>query len=268
MKKLALALMCFASLAFFASCVKEGQPTIQVLNEEGYVQDGAVVNTDEETYFGFVVASSPVTNSELVSLVVTIDDDEWESIDLSGFTEYTYTDVVTYASREIIGTSVITAVVTDAAGQTATATINLSVNEADQPIFATTFEWVRTGLTLNSAEEMKAVGLDWPSNTKDEPYVNIKPLTGCSMYIIEDGDEFDNITTMNAKNNYFADLKENGTTASVYREISAWDDETAYNTMLAVIDAAGEYHLVHFTYATVKSAGGAGTKITLSGALK
>ncbi|KWW27638.1 MAG: hypothetical protein F083_2973, partial [bacterium F083] len=38
MKKLALALVCIASLAFFASCNKEGQPTIQVYNgEDGYV---------------------------------------------------------------------------------------------------------------------------------------------------------------------------------------------------------------------------------------
>ena len=267
MKKLAFALVCVASLAFFASCVKEGQPTIQVLNQEGYVQNGETVEMNEQVDFGFVVASSAVTNKELTSLVVDIDGVEWANVDLTGKTEYTYTDYVTYEpEREIVGTSVITAIVTDAAGQTATASITLNLNE-EQPIISSTFNWVRDGAHFLSQEDMRAVGLDWPSNSKAEAYVNIKPLDGCSMYIIEDGDEFGNITTQSEKDAYFADLRENGITASVYRGISAWDDETAYNSMLAVIDAAGEKHLVHFTYATVKS-GNYGTKITISGELK
>ena len=95
MKKLALALVCFASLAFFASCVKEGQPTIQVLDKEGFVKDGVTVDVDEEINFGFVVASSAVTNSQLANLLVKVDDTEWANIDLTGLTEYTYEDVVT-----------------------------------------------------------------------------------------------------------------------------------------------------------------------------
>ncbi len=269
MKKLALALVCFASLAFFASCVKEGQPTIQVLNAEGYVQDGATVNTGEQIDFGFVMASSAVTNSQLATLIVTVDGIGWDTIDLTGETEYTYRDYVEYAPErdDILGTSVINAVVTDAAGQTATASITLTINQVDEPLISSTFSWVRDGAHFLSQEDMRAVGLDWPSNSKAEAYVNIKPLDGCSMYIIEDGDEFGNITTQSEKDAYFADLRENGITASVYRGISAWDDETAYNSMLAVIDAAGEKHLVHFTYATVKS-GNYGTKITISGELK
>jgi hypothetical protein len=267
MKKLAFALVCVASLAFFASCVKEGQPTIQVLNQEGYVQNGATVEMNEQVDFGFVVASSAVTNKELTSLVVDIDGTQWANVDLTGKTEYTYTDHVTYEpDREIIGTSVITAIVTDAAGQTATATITLNLNE-EQPLIGSTFEWVRDGSHFISEEDMRAVGLTWPSNSKAEAYVNIKPLTGCSMYIIEDGNEYDEIATLSDKEAFFADLRENGTTADVYRGISAWDDETAYNSMLAVIDAAGEKHLVHFTYATVKN-GNYGTKITISGELK
>ena len=269
MKKLALALVCLFSIAFFASCDPEGQPTIQVYNEEGYVQDGDNVNANEQINFGFVVASSAVTNSQLSTLVVNIDGVEWANLDLTGETEYTYTDVVTYDTREeIVGTSVITAVVTDAAGQTATASITLTIIENDEPLIASTFEWVRRGTQLQSAEEMAAVGLNWPGNYPREDFVRITPLEGCSMYIINDGDEFDNITTQSEKDAYFADLRENGTTASVYREISAWDDETAYNTMLAGIDAAGEKHLVHFTYATVKSGTNGGAKITLSGELK
>ena len=267
MKKLALALVCLFSVAFFASCTQEGQPTIQVYNEEGYVQDGDNVNANEEISFGFVVASSAVTNSELATLVVKVDDTEWANLDLTGYTEYTYTDVVTYETREeILGSSVITAVVTDAAGQTATATITLTVIENDQPMLSNTFNWVRRGLNLESAEEMAAVGLTWPYNQK-EAFVHIKPLDGCSMYIIEDGNEFDEIETVGQKDSFFANLIESGTTADVYKEISAWSSQN-YNTMLAVIDAEGEYHLVRFNRATVESAGSAGGLFTLYGDLK
>ena len=269
MKKLALALVCLFSIAFFASCDPEGQPTIQVYNEEGYVQDGDNVNANEQINFGFVVASSAVTNSQLSTLVVNIDGIEWANLDLTGETEYTYTDVVTYDTREeIVGTSVITAVVTDAAGQTATASITLTIIENDEPLIASTFEWVRRGTQLQSAEEMAAVGLNWPGNYPREDFVRITPLEGCSMYIINDGDEFDNITTQGEKEAYFADLRENATTADRYTEISAWAADREYNTMLAVIDAAGEKHLVHFTRATVESAGSAGGLFTLYGELK
>ena len=269
MKKLALALVCLFSIAFFASCDPEGQPTIQVYNEEGYVQDGDNVNANEEISFGFVVASSAVTNSELATLVVKVDDTEWANLDLTGYTEYTYTDYVTYEpEREIVGESVITAIVTDAAGQTATASITLTIIENDEPLIASTFEWVRRGTQLQSAEEMAAVGLNWPGNYPREDFVRITPLEGCSMYIINDGDEFDNITTQGEKEAYFADLRENATTADRYTEISAWAADREYNTMLAVIDAAGEKHLVHFTRATVESAGSAGGLFTLYGELK
>ena len=267
MKKLALALVCFASLAFFASCVKEGQPTIQVINEAGYAQDGATINVDEEVIFGFVVASSPVTNKELSTLIVKIDDDPefTDTINLTGKTEFRYEGSITYSYREIIDNSIITAIVTDAAGQTATASIKLNINE-EQQLLASTFDWSRRGLTLESAEEMKKVGLDWPGNYRDEVFVTIKPLANCTMYIIEDGNEFNNINTLSQKNNFFSNLIENGTAAAQYKEISAYH-EGSYNTMLAVIDAQGDYHLVHFNRATTELIS-AGALIHLFGELK
>ncbi len=268
MKKLALALVCFASLAFFASCVKEGQPTIQVLNAEGYVQDGATVNTGEQIDFGFVMASSAVTNSQLATLIVTVDGIGWDTIDLTGETEYTYRDYVEYQPEKdnILGTSVINAVVTDAAGQTATASITLTINQPATPLISQTIDWSRRGLTLESAAEMHAIGLDWPGNYRDEVFVKIVPMDGCSMYIINDGDEFNNITTQEEKAAYIENLVETATPATQYKEISAYHDGT-YNTMLAVIDADGEYHLVHFTSATAELIT-AGALIHLFGELK
>lgn len=272
MKKLALALMCLVSIAFFASCNPEGQPSIHAYIEEGYVQDGEVVYMDQEIDFGFVVASSPVSNSTLSSLVVKVDDEEWDNIDLTGKTEYTYTSAIefTYNKREIIGDCVITALVTDAMGQIATSTITLHIDGEtpidDEPLIARTFDWCRKGLTLESEEEMAAVGLTWPGNYRDNVYVTIKPLAGCSMYIIEDGDKFDAIKTEGEKEAFFNELTETATPDTQYKEIRA-DQGGTYNTMLAVIDDEGETHLVHFNRATAELVT-AGALIHLFGELK
>ena len=271
MKKLALALMCLVSVAFFASCNPEGQPSISTYIDEDFVTDGQTVYMDDQVNFGFVMSSSPVSNSTLSSLVVKIDDEEWETVDLTGKTQYTYKDSFGFRNREIIDEIVITAVVTDATGQFATASIKLFVdgeNHNDEPLIASTFDWSRKGVTLESAEEMHAIGLDWPGNYRDAVYVTIKPMANCSMYIIEDGDEFANITTKNEKDEFFADLMENSTPDTQYKEIRA--DQTGthtYNTMLAVIDADGEYHLVHFSKSTGELVT-AGALIHLIGELK
>ena len=269
MKKLALALMCLVSIAFFASCNPEGQPTIHTYIEEGYVTDGDVVHIDDTVYFGFVMASSPVSNSLLTNLEVKIDGGAYETVDLTGKTEYTYTSSFAFDTKEIIGEVVISAIVTDATGQIATASITVSVDgepqSDDDPLIASTFDWSRKGLVLESADAMHAVGLDWPGNYRDEVYVKIVPMTGCSMYVL-DGDDFDAIETQGDKDEYFAWLMENATPDTEYKEISAYHDGT-YNTMLAVIDANGECHLVHFEKATAELLT-AGALIHLYGALK
>ena len=268
MKKLAFALVCVASLAFFASCVKEGQPTIQVLNEEGYVQDGKTVNLYEEVNFGFVVASSAVTNSELVSLVVDIDGDEWAREDLTGKTEYTYRDVVTYEAKkdEIIGTSVITAIVTDAAGQTATATITLTINQPDAPILAQAFSWYRKGNSVPSATEMATYGLKFGDNYK-EVFATILPLDENVQLYLCDGNDFATINTMSEKNTYFTNLaaEQTGTKIEKYRNVTC-NNSADYNDMLAVVYGENHY-LIHITRGEIET-GSYGTQVTIKGELK
>ena len=268
MKKLALALVCFASLAFFASCVKEGQPTIQVLDKEGFVKDGVTVDVDEEINFGFVVASSAVTNSQLANLLVKVDDTEWANIDLTGLTEYTYEDVVTYESDrdEILGTSVITAVVTDAAGQTATATITLTINQPDVPILSMPIEWTRKGNNLinGTAEEMRLFGLEWPGNWK-AAMVTIKPINSDVIMYLCDGNDFDDIETVSDKNAYFTRLATEGATPiTEYRNITT-NNSADYNDMLAIINGDSK-HLILIKHADVEYLGSTiGTQIVIKG---
>ena len=256
--------MCLVSVAFFASCTPEGQPSISVLNQEGYVQDGDVVDLNTDVHFGFNVASSPTSNKALASLVVKIDDTEWANKDLTGQYTYTYEDVVTYTpNREIVGKSVITAVVTDAAGQIATATINLNINEPAQPLMGKTIEWVRRGANVLSEAEMAEYGLKWEGTYK-APFATIKPINGATMYVCN-GNDFANITTDVEKAAYFANLAETGTPAESYRNVDA-NQSADYNDMLAVVK--GDLQVVIIIKHAQIETGSFGTQITITGEAK
>ena len=265
MKKLALALVCLVSVAFFASCTQEGQPTIQVLAEEGYVVDNQVVDLNTDLNYGFVMASSAETNKDLKQLVVKIDDGEETVVDLTGMKEYTFRDVIKYTldAKDIIAESMITATVTDVAGQTATATITLSINEPALPLFGTTIEWVRKGANVLSAEEMAGYGLQWTGSYKDV-MATLKPIDGATMYVCN-GDDYATIETVADKAAYFANLAETATPAENYRNITTNNSDN-YNDMLAVVNGEVSY-LIHITRAEIET-GNYGTQITIKGEAK
>ena len=230
--------------------------------------DGQTVDLDEEINFGFVVASSPVTNKELATLVVKIDDTEWANVDLSGKTEYTYTDKVLYGEErdEIVGTSVITAVVTDAAGQTATATITLTLNKPDMPILGMPIEWTRRGANVLDEEEMALFGLQWTGSYKDV-MATIKPLNDdVILYVLEGkGDDFEGIETMSDKNAYFANLAETEEADPYYRNITT-NHDADYNDILAIVNGDSK-HLILISHADIDT-GNYGTQITITGEAK
>ena len=266
MKKLALALVCVASLAFFASCQKTGNPTITILEQEGYVIDGQTVDLGTEINFGFVMASSAETGKELATLKVTIDGTEWANVDLTGKTEYTYTDVVTYTPERdtIIGTSNITAEVTDVAGETAYATITLNINEPAQPLLNMPITWIRQGSNNLSAEVMATYGLQWTGSYRDI-MATLRPIDGATLYVC-DGDDYETITTVSEKAAYFANLAETGTSVDKYRNISA-EVSHDYNDMLAVVNGNNTF-LIHITRAEIERLPDASTQITIKGEAK
>ena len=276
MKKLALALVCLVSVAFFASCDPEGQPSIAVLQEEGYVESGTTVNVNEEINFGFVCASSPMTLKDLSTLVVNVENFDVEGTslnsmeyarkDLTGMTEYTYKDVITYnlSKDEIVGTSVITATVTDIDGQAATATITLNINQPELPLFVKPIEWIRKGATVLSAEEMETYGLQW-TGTYKAPFATIKPIDGATLYVCN-GDDFEGITTLAEKATYFTNLAETAEAVPSYRNIDA-NQSANYNDMLAVVNGENCY-VILVKHAKIETITGVGTQITITGEAK
>jgi hypothetical protein len=126
MKKLALALVCLIGVAFLSSCdpknvIENPEPNIEFLKGDTYVADGDVLDYFGVYNFGVRAASNPETLEPLARLVITSksEDEVTPLLDtlISG-TEFIFEDVVYFAvdSKEIIGSFVITAEVTDAAG--------------------------------------------------------------------------------------------------------------------------------------------------------
>lgn len=246
----------------------ECPPSIQVLQGEGYVVDDQIVDLDTEVNFGFVMASCPETNKELSSLLVLIDDYEFANVDLTGKTEYVYTDMVTYSiqAKEIIGRSVITATVTDVDGQAATANIALNINQPAQPLEVKQFTWIRRGMNLlgNTEEEMADYGLYWSGNYKDV-YATIKPLEGAVLYVCN-GDDYWSITTDVEKVAYLYSLSETTSPVASYRNVTIFNSAN-YNDLLAVRKDNGEIHLILISRAEIEN-GSYGTQISIFGEAK
>lgn len=243
MKKLALALVCLVSVAFFASCTPEGDPTIQVLNEEGYVQSGDVVDVNTDFNFGFVMASNAQTGKELTSLILKIDEETPDTLTLTG-NEYTYKGTLHYefTRDEFIRYSTITAIVTDAAGKTASTSITLSINNPAQELVVTPFEWRRDA--GGDGTGLAEFGLQWTSNTSTNAI--IKPLEGATLYRFENSDVWDNTKTDVDKEALFSEL-----TLSVaqFSDVSVTAASQTYDIVLGTT-YNGENHLIHVTGST------------------
>ena len=243
--------MCLVSVAFFASCNQpKGQPSIAVLQEEGFVKDGDVVNLGEEVNFGFVMATAPESNSLLKSLIIKIDDEAPDTIDIQG-TEYTYKGVITYnlSRDEIVGNSTIIATVYDAVGEFATTSIKLSINQPAQPLISRTFEWRRD----NGADGtgLDVFGLEWKSNNSKETFAIIKPVAGAILYRFEDSQVWENTTTDAEKTALFSELGEG---IAQFKEISTTAANKDYDIVIGTI-YNGENHLIHITHSTAYERG-------------
>lgn len=294
MKKLALALVCMFSVAFFASCTKtieHPEPSIAVMTGEDYfvtgtVENPTIIDFDDENaeswQYGFLVKSNEQTNKELSSLIVTWEwvdeeggiDSYCDTIDLTGKTSYEYSDYVFEQDRDILTIIDMTvkAVVIDVDNQRNTATLAYKVQMEEEPIIGRTIEWKREGSNVLDEEEMASFGLKWDISYKDEVFATIKPLNENVMLYLCDGADFDDIVYWSDKYAYFTNLATEGAQPiQEYREISAYHSDD-YTDMLAVVYGEDLY-LINITHADVERiTNSAGqylrTDITIKGAAK
>ena len=288
MKKLALALVCMFSVAFFASCTKtieHPEPSIAVMTGEnfvtGTVDNPTIIDFDDENAenykYGFHVESNAETKKDLSSLIVTwewIDEDGGidsycDTIDLTGQKSYDYSDYVFEQDRDTLTIIDMTvkAVVIDVDNQRNTATLAYKVQMVEDALIGRTIEWVRKADQLqgNTEQEMAAMGLKWTRNYKDEYFATIEPLNENVIMYLCDGDDFDDIVYWSDKYAYFNDLAETAEPVENYRNITT-NNDSSYNDMLAVVYGDNLF-LVHITYADIET-GSYGTQITITGEAK
>ena len=258
MKKLALALVCFASVAFFASCTQEitnPEPSIAIMTGENYVYDGQTIDLDNDYLMGFRAASNSQTMKELAKFnlsatLMQVDGTEIytedTTINISG-TEYLFTDTLnfTLTSRELVGKVAFTATVTDVDGKLNTTTINLNINQPAVDLEPKDFSWLRKG--SEDGTGLAEYGLEWKGNGK-EVFAIIKPVEGATMFAISPED-WEAVKTDVDKAAFFSDGVYS--VISDFRGVSAWNSND-YNFVIGTL-YNGQYHMIHITHGEVQS---------------
>ena len=278
MKKLALALVCFASVAFMASCVKtieHPEPSIAVMTGEDYVYDCQTVDLNVNYKVGFHAASNSQTQKELASFnlaasLYELDGTLIESRDstyvISG-TEYDHQEGLNFNftnTRDLVGKVSITGTVTDVDGKRNAVTINLNINQPAITLEIEPINWVKTG---HNVQDLSAYGLVWKETNYKSPFTHIIPAEGSTLYLIENGDEvFNSIVTDIDLNNKFAELAETGRPIDDYKNIDC-NASANYHDLLIVKEANGKLHAININRADITTPS-AGTRITITGKAK
>ena len=278
MKKLALALVCFASVAFMASCVKtveHPEPSIAVMTGDNYVYDGQTVDLNVNYKVGFHAASNSQTQKELATFnlaasLYELDGALIESRDstyvISG-TEYDHQEGLNFNftnTRVLVGKVSITGTITDVDGKRNAVTINLDINQPAITLEIEPINWVKTG---HNVQDLSAYGLVWKETNYKSPFTHIIPAEGSTLYLIENGDEvFNSIVTDIDLNNKFAELAETGTPIDDYKNIDC-NASANYHDLLIVKEANGKLHAININRADITTPS-AGTRITITGKAK
>jgi hypothetical protein len=278
MKKLALALVCFASVAFMASCVKtieHPEPSIAVMTGEDYVYDGQTVDLGVNYKIGFHAASNSQTQKELAKFnlaasLYEMDGTLIESRDstyvISG-TEYDHQEGLNFNftnTRDLVGKVSITGTVTDVDGKRNAVTINLNINQPAITLEIEPINWVKTG---HNVQDLSAYGLVWKETNYKSPFTHIIPAEGSTLYLIENGDEvFNSIVTDFDLRNKFAELAETGRPIDDYKNVDC-NASADYHDLLIVKEANDKLHAININRADITTPS-AGTRITITGKAK
>ena len=270
MKKLALALLCLVSVAFFASCdpdpvIEHPEPSIAIITEDGFLANGDVIEVNEVYPFGFTVASNAETQVALSRFVVTVDGDLWCDTVISG-TEFVYKDYIYYEpAKEIVGSYEIIATVTDADGKSNKATIKGDINMEDE-LETTPIEWTKWG---HSVPDLSFYGLEMQEGNWKSPFVHIYPTEGSVLYVLEDDTEdwFEAIETGTNLIGVYYMLAEQQDPCNDYKRIDC-NASARYDDVLVTVDPEGYVHAIHITGTSVAVVAPNGTKIVITGEAK
>ena len=272
MKKLALALVCLVSVAFFASCQKEaGIPSINFTSGENYISSDATVEALEPFMFGIQAKSNETTlepltkctlqvftgeDAKAVDTTIVIDNQTQFNFDAQiALPEGAYTFVATvYNDKDM----------TNECRMTITSVVSA------QPLQVNDIEWVKTG---HNVQDLSAFGLEWKTTNYKDPFTHILPAEGCMLFACSgDGDKFANINTDLDLAAEFSRLQEmtvlpSNINTTEYNKVDCNPANKDYNDLLITKDAEGNFHAILIKHATVSNPA-AGTQITITGQAK
>lgn len=270
MKKLALALVCLVSVAFFASCdpqpvVENPEPSIAVIASEGYVYDGMALTMNEPYPIGFICKANEETQKNLQRLVININDVAWVDTTITGL-EFTFDTEIMFepSERGEVYPAVITAILTDEVGETATVEMNVTIEEADVELATTPIEWYRLGSTITGLDEY---GLIWKGNYPKDTYAKLEPKEGVTLFIFSSKDWNETVTEAD-KATLFNAAVEGQHAADCYWNVNVTQGSMTYDDVIGTIMPDGTLNLIHITNSTAQSMGSQGTAVTITGEAK
>ena len=162
MKKSTLFMACCIGLMLFASCKKDPvAPTIAIASGEGYATENASYYSSDPITVGFVATGENLTQLEVtLTQNGTTLSSHSESIEKQA--NYSYSHAFTIDASGIV---TITGTVTDAAGQTASKSFNITCNEKPNAKFLGRYEGnaLATGTMVTNIQ-----GID-PMDFTDRP---------------------------------------------------------------------------------------------------
>lgn len=273
MKKLALALACLVSVAFFASCnpeITNPEPSIALVTGENYVYDGQTIDVNTDYLYGIRVASNSQTGKELASFkievqILDLNDEVQQSADttyaISG-TEYILLDTLNYPyNRDLISKVQLNATAFDVDGKSCHVSIKLNVNNPALPLVVSDFTWNRHG--GENATGLDEFGLKWTRNLSKAIYAIIEPVDGAILYKFDPA-VWDATTTDVEKAALFSEATP--ADPQQWKEFNVAGATTQDFDVVLGTAYENEYHLIHITkgtYYTFK-----GTDATIEGQAK
>lgn len=263
MKKLALALVCLVSVAFFASCQKEaGIPSINFTSGENYISSDATVEALEPFMFGIQAKSNETTlepltkctlqvftgeDAKAVDTTIVIDNQTQFNFDAQiALPEGVYTFVATvYNDKDM----------TNECRMTITSVV------IDTPIEASAFEWYRWG--NHEQHGLEEFGLYWDRNRN----AIIVPTDGTTLFTGFTKEQWDAVTTENQKAAFFQLAQEAQHAATEYTGVST-NGSGPVEDVIGTITSDGVCHLLYVEKIQFGEYGTYGYPMTVTGQAK
>lgn len=265
MKKLFLALVCFAGVAFFASCggtETDKEPTVSIRVDKTVIEDG------EDITFTIKADANVNTKKNLKKVHFILSDEEdiiWDTTFVSNGVASFEKEITLAGTYGVEDDVEIEAEVFayDEADRYAVATTYFTVVPAEEELIEYPFTWNRRGTNVTTPDALSQFGLEWKGNYQKAIYATITPAVGVTMYEFNSS-VYSDITTESEKIAAF----ENATQISQWKEFNvAGVTSQNFNKVIGTKTADGEYHIIHITRGTYES-GSFGVDATITGTAK